>query len=407
MKVIVLGTGAIGAYYGAQLARAGHAVTCFARGANLGAIQERGLEVRTPEGGFRAPVTATDRAEELAPADFAILAVKSYSLVDIAPIVRRCAEQETTVVPLLNGVETVQRLEQLGVPPAAVIGGLTAISAVRIAPGVVERRSPFQIVVVGEPDGRTSDRVDRIAGAFRNAGMDARASDRIQVELWQKFVFLAALAAACGLARSPIGPLRAAPLGRRLLQRAIEEIVAVAHARGIGLPEEEVARVLGVIDGLPPAMKPSFLVDLETGGPTELDILRGAVSRFAEEAGSATPTPHPAAGPARRRPGHGGPRGSRGAAGVRRPVGGRPRARGGPRRRPPRPRRARLQERATDARPPGARRPSPGSPGGRVTVAAYAPSRYARGRRSRTRRDPRRSRPDGLPPARAAPPPWV
>src|SRR2546430_5196407 len=111
MKVIVLGTGAIGAYYGAQLARAGHAVTCFARGANLGAIQERGLEVRTPEGGFRAPVTATDRAEELAPADFAILAVKSYSLVDIAPIVRRCAEQETTVVPLLNGVETVRSEE--------------------------------------------------------------------------------------------------------------------------------------------------------------------------------------------------------------------------------------------------------------------------------------------------------
>src|SRR5205809_624136 len=261
MKVIVLGTGAIGAYYGAQLARAGHAVTCFARGANRRAIQERGLQVRTPEGGFRAPVTATDRAEELAPADFAILAVKSYSLVDIAPIVRRCAEQETTVVPLLNGVETVQRLEQLGVPPAAVIGGLTAISAVRIAPGVVERRSPFQIVVVGEPDGRTSDRVDRIAGAFRNAGMDARASDRIQVELWQKFVFLAALAAACGLARSPIGPLRAAPLGRRLLQRAIEEIVAVARARGIGLPEEEVARVLGVIDGLPPAMKPGVLLE--------------------------------------------------------------------------------------------------------------------------------------------------
>src|SRR5207245_11195642 len=118
--------------------------------------------------------------------------------------------------------------------------------------------------------------------------------------------FLAALAAACGLARSPIGPLRAAPLGRRLLQRAIEEIVAVARARGIGLPEEEVARVLGVIDGLPPAMKPSFLVDLETGGPAELDILSGAVSRFAEEAGAATASHRPAAGapahPAQRAP---------------------------------------------------------------------------------------------------------
>src|SRR2546423_13994013 len=127
--------------------------------------------------------------------------------------------------------------------------------------------------------------------------MDARASDRIQVELWQKFVFLASVAAACGLARSTIGRLRAAPLGRRLLQRAIEEIVAVAPARGICLPEEEVARVLGVIDGLPSAMKPSFLVDLEAGGPTELDILSGAGSRFAEEAGIAPPPPPPPAGP--------------------------------------------------------------------------------------------------------------
>ena len=250
---------------------------------------------------FQARVSATARFDSLAPADFAILAVKSYSLVDIAPIVRRCAEQGTTVVPLLNGVETLERLAQLDVPPGAVIGGLTTISAVRITPGVVERRSPFQIVVVGELDGLISDRVDRIAAAFRGAGVDARASDRIQVELWQKFVFLAGVAAACGLARSAVGPLRADPLGRRLLQRAIEEIVAVARARGISLPEGEVARVMGVIDGLPPGMKPSFLVDLEAGGPTELDILSGAVSRFAEEAGIATPIHDTAAGALARR----------------------------------------------------------------------------------------------------------
>ena len=289
MRVIVLGTGAVGAYYGGQLARAGHEVTCFARGSNLATIQERGIEIRTPEGAFQAWVTATDCSETLAPADFAILAVKSYSLADIAPVARRCADRGAVIVPLLNGVETAAHLEQLGVPSAAVIGGLTTVSVVRVGPGVVERRSPFQIVVVGELDGRTSERVRRITAAFQNAGVDARSSDRIQVELWQKFVFLAALAAACGLARSPVGRLRTDPPGRRLLQRAIEEVVAVAHARGIALPDAEVARVLGMIDALPPGVKPSFLVDLESGGPTELDILSGAVSRFAEECGVATP----------------------------------------------------------------------------------------------------------------------
>ena len=112
---------------------------------------------------------------------------------------------------------------------------------------------------------------------------------RSQAELWQKFVFIAALAAACGLARSAVGPLRSDPLGRRLLERATAEVVAVARARGIGLPDDETARVMGVIDGLPPGMKPSFLVDLESGGPTELDILSGAVARFAERAHVVTP----------------------------------------------------------------------------------------------------------------------
>jgi len=289
VNIVVLGAGAVGAYYGGQLARAGHEVTCYARGATLAALRARGLEIRTPEGAFQVGVAATDRVEALGPADFAIVAVKSYSLADIGPVVRHCARQGTTVVPLLNGVETAERLALLGVPSAAVIGGLTRISAIRVAPGLVERGSAFQVVVVGEFDGRVTERASRIATAFRGAGVDARASDRIQVELWQKFVFIAALAAACGLARSPVGPLRTDPLGRRLLERAAAEVVAVARARGILLADDEAARVLGVIDDLPAAMKPSFLVDLESGGPTELDILSGTVARFAEQARIATP----------------------------------------------------------------------------------------------------------------------
>src|SRR6266576_3983666 len=289
MRVIVLGAGAIGAYYGGQLSRAGHNVTLYARGEHLSVIREHGLEIRTPEGSSTVELSATDRVNELGAADFAILGVKSYSLDSIAPVVRQVAQDGATILPFLNGVETTDRLVELGVPRAALLGGVTRISVARVKLGVVERRGAFQSVIIGELDGQSTDRVNRIAFAFREAGIDARASEQIVVDLWEKFVFIAALAASCGLARSPVGPLRQKPLGRRLLLRAVQEVVDVASARGITLAEDETARVLGAIDGLPPGTKPSFLLDLEAGGPNELEILSGAVSRYADALGVQTP----------------------------------------------------------------------------------------------------------------------
>lgn len=285
----MLGAGAIGAYYGGQLARAGHDVALYARGENLAAIRRSGLEMRTPEGSTVVKVAATDRADDLAAADFAILGVKSYSLDSIGPVVGRVAERGAAILPFLNGVETTDHLLALGVSRGALLGGVTRISVARVQPGVVERRGPMQSVIIGELDGHTTDRVTRIAAAFRDAGADARVSNRIEVDLWQKFIFLSAIAAACGLARTPIGVLRERPRGRRLLQRAVQEAVDVARARGIALPDDETARVVGAIDALPPGTKPSFLLDLESGGPTELDVLSGAVSRYADEAGISAP----------------------------------------------------------------------------------------------------------------------
>lgn len=285
----MLGAGAIGAYYGGQLARTGHDVTLYARGENLTAIHRRGLEIRTREGSTVVQVTATDRADELGAADFAILGVKSYSLDSIGPVVRQTAENGVAILPFLNGVETTDHLLKLGVPRGAVLGGVTRISVARVQPGVVERRGTIQSVIIGELDGQTTDRVTRIATAFRDAGADARVSNRIEVDLWQKFIFLAAIAGACGLARAPIGVVRERPLGRRLFQRAVQEVVDVARARGIPLADDETAQVTGAIDALPPGTKPSFLLDLESGGPTELDILSGAVSRYADEAGIQAP----------------------------------------------------------------------------------------------------------------------
>jgi 2-dehydropantoate 2-reductase len=285
----VLGAGAIGAYYGGQLARAGHDVTLYARGENLAAIRRSGLEIRTPEGSSMVHVGATDRGDELGAADFAILGVKSYSLDSIGPVARQTAEKGAAILPFLNGVETTDHLLALGVPRGALLGGVTRISVARVQPGVVERRGASQSVIIGELDGQTTERVTQFATAFRDAGADARVSNRIDVDLWQKFIFLSAIAAGCGLSRAPLGVVRERPLGRRLLQRAVQESVDVARARGISLPDNETAQVLAAIDALPPGTKPSFLLDLEAGGPTELDVLSGAVSRYAEKAGIAAP----------------------------------------------------------------------------------------------------------------------
>jgi 2-dehydropantoate 2-reductase len=289
MNIAILGAGGVGGYYGGILARAGNRVALLARGAHLKALRERGLEVRTPEGTFTVAVEAVGDADELRGSELAVVAVKSYSLAEIAPAARLLAERGAVVLPLLNGVEAADRLIEAGVPGERVLGGLTEISAVRIGPGIVERRSPFQRVVVGERAGGASERAERIAAAFREAGAEARASDDITVDLWRKLAFISTLSAVCGLARTSIGPVRKAPLGNLLIERALREVTAVARARGVTLPADVEEKLLGFVSGLPDAMKPSFLLDLEAGGPTELDDLSGAVSRLGRQAGVETP----------------------------------------------------------------------------------------------------------------------
>jgi 2-dehydropantoate 2-reductase len=289
MDVAILGTGGVGGYYGAVLARAGHTVRFWARGANLDALRNRGLEVRTPEGTFQLDVMATEVADELGRVDFGLVAVKSYSLPEVAAAARTVALRGASLLPLLNGVDAADRLVGLGVPREALLGGLTMISAERVAPGVVERKSVFQSVVLGELGGGSSPRAQAIVEALRSASIDARESTQVDVELWQKFVFIASVATVCGLARAPIGRVRTAARGNEFIEAAVSEAVSVARAKGVRLPDEQKARTVATIQGLPPQMRPSFLVDLERGGATELDALMGTVSRLGHELGVPTP----------------------------------------------------------------------------------------------------------------------
>jgi 2-dehydropantoate 2-reductase len=298
MRIAILGAGGVGGYYGGALARAGHEVQLLARGANLAALRQKGLEVRTPEESFVVKVKAGDDVKQFAPPDWAIVAVKTYSLAEVGPAARYLAERGAAIVPLLNGVDIADRLVELGVPKENVLGGLTTISAVRTGPGIFERRGKIQQVVLGEFSDThlaqtkglvPSGRVEGIAETFRQAGAETRVSADIRTDLWRKFAFIAPVAAACGLSRTPIGPLRATSLGRLLLERGIREVIAVGRLQGIPLGDDEVDRIMKFADTLPETNKPSLLVDLEAGRPTEIEDLSGAVSRMARRLGVETP----------------------------------------------------------------------------------------------------------------------
>jgi len=293
IKFAILGAGGVGGYFAGLLARGGYDVYVYARGANLAAIKERGMEIRTPQESFVTPVYVSNDVKEFGPIDCAILAVKNYSLAEISSEAKYLAENGALILPLLNGVEVADRLIEYGVPARQVLGGLTAISAVKVAPGVFERKSEFQRITLGqingEPDPDLNERMGSFAAAFREIGIESEVSKDITADLWRKFAFIASAAAACGLARCSVGDLRRRPYGSLLFERAVGEVISVAKARNVVLRDDEVERMMRFFEKLVDSMKPSFLLDLESGGPTEIDDLSGAVSRLGRQAGVDTP----------------------------------------------------------------------------------------------------------------------
>lgn len=290
-RVAVIGAGGVGGYFGAVLARAGHHVDMLARGAHLDAMRRRGgIEIREPRGAtFVAAVNTTDDPAALLGANYALVAVKSYSLPEVAPAVHALAEAGAVVVPLLNGVDIADRLVALGVSRPAVLGGLTYVNVARTAPGVITRASDLCRIVIGELDGHLSDRAQQLGAVFRHAGVAVDVTETIVLELWRKFAFLTPMAAVCGLARRPVGAVRAAPYGRSVMERALREIVLVARAAGVAYGDEDAGRTLAALEALPEATQPSILADLVRGGPTEIDVLSGTVARMGRTLGVETP----------------------------------------------------------------------------------------------------------------------
>jgi len=291
MKLAILGSGAVGGYYGARLARSGHHVTFIDRGAHLAAIRERGLEIRSPLGDFVVQVAATDDLTRVGPVDGVVFAVKTYDNDAALPMLKPLMGQGTIVLTLQNGVDSVDEVAAV-VGEGAVLGGAAYVATALSAPGLIEQTGTHRRVVFGEVFGQHASmtpRVERLAAAMLEADIQAEPRADARIPLWEKFIYLAPFAGFTGAARLPIGPLWSLPGFPALFLDAVGEVERVARAEGVPVGHTLCEDITKYIQSIPPTTRSSLLIDLQQGKRIEVEALPGAVMRRGLRAGVPTP----------------------------------------------------------------------------------------------------------------------
>jgi 2-dehydropantoate 2-reductase len=288
MKILVMGAGAVGAYFGARMRAAGEDVVLCARGENLRAIRERGLDITSIRGDLRIEVTATDTPRDLAPYDLILFCVKAYDTDAAAQAISGCLRLGGAILTLQNGVENESKLAAI-FGRDAVMGGNARVGVEMVAPGKIVHLSTGQIDF-GELDGRETDRVRAIAEIFRRAGILGQVSADIMSARWDKLIWNGALNTVTTLTRRRVGEIIDDPEGLELLRTMMREIVNVARAEGAHISDDRIdAYIAHSLKNLR-ALKTSTQQDLERGKSLEYEALSGAVVRAASRHGLKVPT---------------------------------------------------------------------------------------------------------------------
>jgi 2-dehydropantoate 2-reductase len=289
MRIVVLGTGGVGGYFGGRLAHAGKDVIFIARGAMLDALRTHGLRVDSINGDFVLPqVNATDDPSSIGKADAVLVCVKSWQVREAVESIRPAIGDDTIIAPLENGMEAPDDIAAAAGREHAA-GGLCGLVSFVVAPGHVRHISVDPFIAFGELDNRRTPRAERLLEALASSGLTAFIPPDIQRAMWMKFLFISTMSGLGSITRSPAGVWRAIPETRAMAEAALREVMSVAAARGVALPDDAIATVFQRIDGLTPDSTASLQRDLMDGKPSELDAQLGAVVRMGRANGAATP----------------------------------------------------------------------------------------------------------------------
>jgi 2-dehydropantoate 2-reductase len=288
MRFLVLGAGAVGGYFGGRLAEAGRDVTFLVRGARAAALAEHGLRVESPLGDFTVPVKVATADRVGGPYDVVLLTAKHYDLDAAVGAIRPGVGPDTAILPLLNGLVHLERLDR-AFGPGRVLGGVAYVGAVLLPDGGIRHINRLSGIAFGERGGGVSERMHAIEREFAGTPVSAPANPDIVQEMWEKFVFISAMAGMNCLMRGTIGEVVATEEGNPLMIEALAECQAVAAASGHDPRPQAREWVQAALTERGSINSASMRQDLEAGRRTEADAIIGDMLRRARGFGISTP----------------------------------------------------------------------------------------------------------------------
>jgi 2-dehydropantoate 2-reductase len=289
MKCVMIGSGAVGSYFGARLQQAGHEVVFVARGEVLRVLQTDGLILQGDgEKIHLSPVIATDDLTSIGPVDYVLIAVKAWQVEDIAPKLPALQGPETRFLTLQNGVEAGPLVARY-VGAANTLAGLVRGFFEMEAPGRVKHVGVQPTIVFGQVDGKRSQPAERLVQILIETGAHAEMPDDVDAALWEKFLLVTSLSGMGAVTRAPIGEIRDYAPTWNMLQAVMREIVQVALGHGVNLPDDVMERILQFVGTFPHEATTSMQRDVMNGLPSELEAQTGAVVRLGRAVSVPTP----------------------------------------------------------------------------------------------------------------------
>ncbi len=289
MDIAIIGTGGVGGYFGAKLARAGNRVTFMARGKHLEAMQANGLVVKSIAGDFTVNnFRATNSIGEIGQVDLVLVCVKAWQVKEVRNELKSILHPQSIVIPLQNGVLAADELIEV-IDQQHVVGGLCRIISKIEAPGVINHFGVTPTIVFGELDGSISHRLQQIKHVFDEADIKTQVSANIQAEIWKKFISIC-VSGLLAITRTNYGELRELPATRQMMIDLFDEVYLLAQRMGINIETDFVARTVSFIDSFPPDTTSSLTRDVWEGKPSEIEYQNGTVVRLGQIHGVETPT---------------------------------------------------------------------------------------------------------------------